>query len=239
MNIFYAPEIQQDFVILDENESGHAVRVLRMSAGDKAILLDGKGHIYSVVVDEHHPKRCRLKITNTEFHPAKGIQLHIGIAPVKMNDRMEWFLEKATELGISKITPLLCSHSERKNINEDRFQKVIIAAMKQSMNTRLPELEPLISFSDFIIKYSGGYIAHCMNDHSRLGITGMQPENGTIRVLIGPEGDFTAQEVENANKAGYKGLSLGESRLRTETAGLMVCAGVRLMNESDPGTSKP
>lgn len=236
MNVFYAPETNDDSVTLDENESGHAVRVLRMAVGDQAILLDGKGNIHSTVIEENHPKRCRLKITGSEFHPAKGIQLHLGIAPVKMNDRMEWLLEKATEIGISKITPLLCSRSERKNINDERFRKVMVSAMKQSMNPWLPELEPMISFSEFISRYKEGYIAHCMDRPDKTGISAMKPANNMLRVLIGPEGDFTLQETESAMQAGYQGLSLGESRLRTETAGLLVCAAVRLMNESGGGS---
>lgn len=236
MNVFYSPEAKDDSVILDENESGHAVRVLRMEPGDQAILFDGKGNIHRTVIEENHPKRCRLKITGTEFHPARGIQLHIGIAPVKMNDRMEWFLEKATEIGVSTITPLLCSRSERKNINDERYKKVLVSAMKQSMNPWLPVLEPMTEFSEFISRYKGGYIAHCMTGIDRTGITGMTSDNNKILVLIGPEGDFTLQEAESAMKAGYKGLSLGESRLRTETAGMMVCAAVRLMNESGTGS---
>lgn len=236
MNVFYAPEINDDSTTLDENESGHAVRVLRMTVGDHAILLDGKGNIYQTVIDENHPKRCRLKITGSEFHPSKGIQLHLGIAPVKMNDRMEWLLEKATEIGISKITPLLCSRSERKNINDERFKKVIISAMKQSMNPWLPELEPMVSFGEFISRYKDGYIAHCMNHPDKTGVTAMKAENNILRVLVGPEGDFTVQETESAMKSGFKALSLGESRLRTETAGILVCAAVRLINESGAGT---
>jgi 16S rRNA (uracil1498-N3)-methyltransferase len=232
MNIFYSTARQQDHVLLDENESGHAVRVLRMPVGEKAILFDGKGNIHTAVIEDNHPKRCLLRITGTEFHPAKAIQLHIGIAPTKMNERMEWFLEKATELGISRITPLLCSRSERKVINEDRFSKVVVAAMKQSMNPWLPVLDPMTSFSEFISQHQSGYIAHCISGLERNGISSIRPDHNIIRVLIGPEGDFTPEEVDLALKTGYLGLSLGESRLRTETAGLMICAAVRLTQDS-------
>ena len=239
MNVFYSTDPGPDFVVLDEVESGHAIRVLRMTAGEEVVVLDGKGHIHTAVIEEPHPKRCKLKITGSRFDPMQGIQLHIGIAPVKMNDRMEWFLEKATELGITSITPLLCSRSERKNINEERFKKVIVSALKQSMNPWLPDLEPMVTFQDYIRRHPGGYIAHCMEHPVRTGIGKLRPQQGIIRVLIGPEGDFTTQELDLAVEAGYAGLSLGASRLRTETAGLMVCAGVRLLNEAKPGTSNP
>ncbi len=228
MNVFYCSEIDNEIIALDESESLHATRVLRLLTGDKICILDGKGKkCIAEIVNPHH-KKCECKIIEQAIVPPKTFHLHIAIAPTKMNDRMEWFLEKATEIGIDEITPVICNRSERRQTNHDRFEKVLIAAMKQSMNPWLPILNPQIDFNKFIELHPNGFIAHC-NDSPKHPLKEKLPAKGEINLLIGPEGDFTMEEVNLAALAGWIPVSLGESRLRTETAGVVACHTVNLL----------
>ena len=230
--IFYAKEINGLRYTLNEEESAHAVRVLRLKTGDTITLTDGRGNIYRATIIEAHHKRCETEIV--EQHAEYGkcpYRLHIGIAPTKNIERLEWFIEKATEIGIDEITPLLCERSERKQVNDERLQRVMIAAMKQSQKAYLPQLNELTAFDKWLKTQNTGnrFIAHCNEDDMQsLKVAYQQGLDATI--AIGPEGDFSLQEVMQATDCGFKGVSLGASRLRTETAGVIACHSVFFMN---------
>jgi len=232
--IFFTPDIYGWRYTLNEEESAHVVRVLRLKAGDELTLVDGRGGLYRAKIDGVHHKRCEVVIL--EHHPDYGnrpYRLHIGIAPTKNIDRFEWFVEKATEIGIDEITPLLCEHSERKQVNSERLQRVMIAAMKQSQKAYLPQLNEMILFEKWLKTNSSqhGYIAHCATgDRQSLRIAYQAGQDAVI--AIGPEGDFSLQEIKQAFDCGFIGITLGTSRLRTETAGVVACNCVYLMNES-------
>ena len=223
MNLFYIPTITPDAIqiTLSEEESKHACRVLRLTTGDKIMLLDGKGGTYLSEIEHAHPKHCNVSILDFQFEEKDPKSIHIAIAPTKNIERIEWFLEKTTELGIDEITLLLCKNSERKQIKEDRLEKILISAMKQSKRTYLPKLNTLISFKDFIIQQTSGALCHCYEDSKTTLKDVFKPVNYPI--LIGPEGDFSLEEIEAAKKAGYDFVTLGKNRLRTETAGLYAC----------------
>lgn len=230
MQIFYSPVIEQNETVLDETESKHAVRVLRLNAGSQVSLYNGSGSIFLGEIIDAHPRRCRVRILETvHVEKIKAFRLHMAIAPTKNIDRLEWFFEKATEIGIDEITPLLCEHSERKILKTDRLEKKLISAMKQSGNAFLPRLNQLTPFADFT-KKSGSvqkFIAHC-HPGEKPHLKNVLGNAGEILVLIGPEGDFSEPEVEMAKANGFREISLGSSRLRTETAGLVACMIVHL-----------
>ena len=202
-------------------ESKHACKVLRMQEGQNLSIVNGKGSVYTAKITVPNPKECVVKIITVHHQKPTNFEIHIAIAPTKNIDRFEWFLEKSTELGINKITPLLCSNSERKNIKMDRLNKVLIAAMKQSKRFYLPELSQAVQFDDFIKNNPNGLIAHCYDDNKTSLQSVIKPINCPI--LIGPEGDFTEKEVEMALINGFTSVNLGNTRLRTETAGLYAC----------------
>lgn len=224
-----------DAFMLDEGESKHAVRVLRLTQGDEVRLIDGRGGYYEAEIRDAHPKRVVLQILSVqESYQPLPYQLHIAIAPTKNMERIEWFIEKATEIGISEITPLICDRSERKEIKTERLEKVAIAAMKQSLKARLPVIHQPIRFSPFAQALSSEevgkrFIAHC--EEGPKGWINQETAPGdTILVLIGPEGDFSPEEIALATAKGFLPISLGEARLRTETAGVAVCMEVSLLN---------
>ncbi|TXI85693.1 MAG: 16S rRNA (uracil(1498)-N(3))-methyltransferase [Crocinitomicaceae bacterium] len=223
MNLFYIPEVKPDTktIVLSEEESKHACRVLRLKVGDQLRLLDGVGGSYVAEIADDHPKHCQVSIVSYTFEQPAEQEIHIAIAPTKNNERLEWFLEKATELGITEVSLVVCSNSERKQVKEERFEKILIAAMKQSQRTYLPRLNGLISFKDFLRKHPQGAIAHCYAGEKKAIKDVMKPSNYPI--LIGPEGDFSREEVDAALQLGYDVVSLGTNRLRTETAGLYAC----------------
>lgn len=233
MQLFYVPNSSGAEVILDETESKHAVKVLRLSAGDKVQLIDGKGGFYEAEIADPHPKKCRLSITKTilEFGK-KNFHLHIAIAPTKNTDRLEWFLEKATEIGIDEITPLLTEHSERKVLKTERLEKILVSAMKQSLKAYLPKLNELTPFHEFIkqAKETHRFIAHC-EDGEKPHLKNRVQAKTDCLVLIGPEGDFSPEEISLAKEQGFTEISLGTARLRTETAGIAACHIVNLANE--------
>lgn len=234
MHLFYTPDITDQSYTLNEDESKHCIRVLRMQAGDKVNLIDGKGGFYTAVIEEANPKKCVLHIIKSEKEYGKrNTFLHLGIAPTKNTDRIEWFLEKATELGIDKITPLNCEHSERVVIKHDRLHKVIVSAAKQSIKAYLPELDELKSFKEFIsIPFEGQkYIAHCEDNSEKKHLTEVYKAGQNILILIGPEGDFSKEEIDLAQQSGFIPVSLSNSRLRTETAALMAVAMINSINK--------
>lgn len=233
MHIFYTPDIAGNNYTLNETESKHCIRVLRLKLDDEIILVDGKGGYFTAQIIDPNPKRCAVKVIKSELDfGLQSFQVHIAIAPTKNIERIEWFLEKATEIGINQITPLLCRFSERKGIKTDRLDKVMVSAMKQSLKAYLPHIDALTKFNDFISQPFEGqkFIAHCDEQHRDL-LKMMILPNLNYLILIGPEGDFSSEEIKMAIEAGFLPVSLGNSRLRTETAGVVACHTFNLLNE--------
>ena len=234
MQLFYSETltIDSDTYTLPKDESKHVVRVLRKKIGDTIYLTNGKGFLFHAVVEEENSNKCRLQIESYTYQEPRDYELHLAVAPTKLNDRFEWFLEKATEIGITEITPLLCDHSERKVIKEERFIKIIQSAMKQSLHYHLPILHPLTSFTDFVkqCEVSNTYIAHCEELKKDSLKNNLKPRK-SYTILIGPEGDFSTTEIELALQLGITPVSLGTSRLRTETAAVVACHSVAFINE--------
>ncbi len=230
MNIFYAPDIAVAH-FLPEEESSHCIRVLRMRAGCEVTIADGKGSFFKAVIVDANPKKCSVNILERRRDEPKDFYVHIAIAPTKSIDRFEFFLEKATEIGIDEITPLLCEHSERKAVKRERLEKVLVSSMKQSLRSALPRLNEMTSFQELIVKkYSGKkFIAHLSPDSARLKDICKKNENAFV--LIGPEGDFSQKELNLALKNGFGPVRLGPSRLRTETAGIVACEIINMINE--------
>ena len=236
MQLFYNPDINSSITefIFDKIESKHIVRVLRKKEGDILFITNGKGFLFKVQIIIANDKKCLVQIISFEEKDKNwNYNLHIAIAPTKMNDRFEWFLEKSTEIGIDEITPIICDNSERKIIKLERMQKVLVSAVKQSLKYHLPKLNPPIKFSDLIKKDLKGIklIAHCENSEKNT-LKNHIKDKKNITVLIGPEGDFSLKEIEIALQHNFIPLSLGKSRLRTETAGIVVCNAVSIINES-------
>lgn len=233
MQLFYVPNISGAEVILDETESKHAIRVLRLNAGTLVQIIDGKGGFYIAEISDANPKKCRLRIIESkqEFGK-KDFKLHIAIAPTKNIDRFEWFLEKATEIGIDEITPLLSEHSERKTVKPDRLEKILVSAIKQSLKAYLPKLNELTTFKDLVLNATEPqrFIAHCEEGEKPHFKNRVQKGTDCL-LLIGPEGDFGPEEILFAKQNGFTEISLGTARLRTETAGVVACHIVNLANE--------
>lgn len=232
MHLFYIPDISNNNILLPQEESVHCIRVLRLKIGDIVYLTNGLGGLYKTKIIIDHPKKCILQIVESKEEVGKkDFKIHIAVAPTKNINRFEWFLEKATEIGIDEITPLLCTHSERKIIKPDRLNKVITAAMKQSLKAYHPVLKEINSFKNFIQTAVADqkFIAYC-SDTYKDHLKDKYLKGKSAIVLIGPEGDFSPEEVELAIKNGYQPISLGPSRLRTETAAVVACHTVNLVN---------
>jgi 16S rRNA (uracil1498-N3)-methyltransferase len=233
MHIFYTPDITQNTYTLNEEESKHCVRVLRLTVGTIVNLVDGKGGFYTAEITSDNPKKVSLSIlkVETEFHK-RNHYLHVAVAPTKNIDRIEWFLEKATELGIDEITPIITDRSERKIVKEDRLNKVITSAVKQSIKAYHPKLNDAISFDAFLKQPFEGakLMAHCIDEGEKRYISQLVAPHQKYLILIGPEGDFTPEEVNLALNKGFKALTLGDNRLRTETAALAVCFEINYLN---------
>ncbi len=233
MHIFYIPQISGNSIVLPEDESKHCVRVLRLGIGDIIHIVDGQGALLTCSITDAHPKRCAVEVTSAQHEFGKrNFNLHIAIAPTKNIDRFEWFLEKATEIGIDEITPLLCEHSERKSVNLDRMERVVTAAMKQSIKAYMPKLNPLTPFNDLVnnSSYSHNLIAYC-GDFNEPHAKTLIEKGNSILFLIGPEGDFSPAELDLAQQNGFLTTGLGPSRLRTETAGVVACTIANLRNQ--------
>jgi len=233
MHIFYTPDITYNTYTLNEEESKHCVRVLRLTPGSIVNLVDGKGGFYTAEITSDNPKKVSLSIlkVETEFHK-RNHYLHIAVAPTKNIDRIEWFLEKATELGIDEVTPIITDRSERRVVKEDRLNKVITSAVKQSIKAYHPKLNDAITFDAFLKEPFDGnkLIAHCIDNGEKQYISNLITPHQKYLVLIGPEGDFTPDEVNLALNKGFKALTLGDNRLRTETAALSVCFEINYLN---------
>jgi 16S rRNA (uracil1498-N3)-methyltransferase len=234
MQLFYTPDIDSDEYTLSKDESRHCVQVLRKKLGDTIHLIDGKGGFYKASLIIDNPKSCTLKIESVNRNFGKSdVHVHIAIAPTKKNERFEWFLEKATEIGINEITPIICEHSERKVIKLERMNKILIAAMKQSQRAYLPKLNEPISFESFVTDKNNSecFIAHCKHEDEKKYLKSALNKGANSLILIGPEGDFSSKEIELATKQGFSTVSLGESRLRTETAAIVSCHTINLINQ--------
>ncbi len=232
MHLFYTPNINSDTFILNEEESRHCIRVLRLQRGAVVQLVDGEGGFYTAVIEDPHPKKTALKILDVQQQFSRRNHfLHIAVAPTKNIERLEWFLEKATEIGIDEVSLLICEHSERKDLKTARLNKVITAAMKQSQKAYHPRLNEAVKFRDFIERASAShkYIAHCMESEKTTLKEGFTLYSDYL-VLIGPEGDFSPAEIGCALEAGYAAISFGKSRLRTETAALEACFEINFLN---------
>ena len=232
MHFFYTPDILQTNE-LPELEAQHCVRVLRLKEGDTIRLTDGKGHFYDAVITLANLKHCKVEITKTIPEvPSWNCNIEIALAPTKNIDRTEWFVEKATEIGINKIDFLKCRYSERKDIKLSRIEKITVSAMKQSMKATLPELQDMTDFKKIITRDFSGqkFIAHCYSGEKKLLCEAYEPQ-GDALILIGPEGDFSEEEVALATEHGFRAISLGDSRLRTETAALVACQTIHTVNQ--------
>jgi 16S rRNA (uracil1498-N3)-methyltransferase len=233
MHIFYTPDLDSTNFTLNEEESKHCSKVLRLGLGDHIHLIDGKGGLYEAEISSIGKKNVQLKVVNQQLEFGKrNHHLHIAVAPTKNIDRLEWFLEKATEIGIDEITPIICDRSERKVIKEERLGKVITSAVKQSLTAYHPKLNEAISFNELLKQEYVGerLIAHCVDDGSKHFINELVTKHQSYLILIGPEGDFTPAEITSALENGYKPVTLGNTRLRTETAALAACFEVNYIN---------
>lgn len=233
MHLFYTPDIEAETYQLSEEESKHASRVLRLVEGDEVILTDGRGNWITSQIIDAHQKRCMVKVITkeTNYHP-KPYHLKMVVAPTKNISRFEWFLEKATEIGIDEITPLLSEHSERKEVKLKRLEKVVTSAMKQSLKAWHPQLNEMTSFSKIMEDNFEGkkFIAYCEADKEERMEKYLNPGEKAI-ILIGPEGGFSPEEIEQAKNNGYLPISISQSRLRTETAAITACHSVAFINK--------
>ena len=227
MQLFYSSIIEKTVNIPSE-ENKHLVKVLRKNINDQIHLIDGKGYLYTGRIIKQDKNNSEVEIIKKEKKEKNhNYYLHIAISPTKNISRFEWFLEKATEIGIDEITPIICHRSERQKINKDRSERILISSIKQSLKFHLPKLNDPISYNDFIKQKINGdkFIAHCLETKKEKLSNSI---NKICTILIGPEGDFTEEEINLAKDHGYKPLSLGSSRLRTETAGIVATHSVNL-----------
>lgn len=235
MQLFYNSEVKEGDkeVVFPREESRHIVKVLRKNAGDELKITNGRGWIFTTEIISEDQNHCIAKILHSEKEAPAPYHLHMAVAPTKMNDRYEWFLEKATEIGVQEITPVICDHSERKVVKLNRFERVIQSALKQSLHARFPILNEPVSFADFISEEREGqkFIAHCEEDKEKNLLSKQLKKGSRLTVLIGPEGDFSSKEINAAKDNGWTPVSLGNSRLRTETAAIVACHTAALLNE--------
>lgn len=231
MIIFYAPCLSICSE-LPEEESGHVVRVLRHTVGDEIDVVDGNGMWYHCRIASAHPKHCSVEILSSHSDSHWPYRVELAIGPTKNLDRMEWWLEKSVEIGLDRFVPLRCRFSERKELKTERLRKIAIAAMKQSLKATLPQIDEMTDFKRFIEEPFDGqkFIAHCMDNQPRHLLSHLVQKGRDVRILIGPEGDFSQDEVSFALQNGYLPISLGDQRLRTETAALVSVHTVHLIN---------
>jgi len=234
MQIFYAPGIKGDTYVLDEKESKHCIRVLRMAKGTAVKLIDGKGNLYEGIISKPDAKECLITVGRviSDFEK-RPYRLHIAVSPLKNSDRFEWFIEKSVEIGIDEITPVICKNTEKQTVKHERINNIIISAMKQSLKANLTVFNKICSFESFINnRFTGGkYIAHCNAEIERKVLSKVYSKGDDAVILIGPEGDFTDEETKLSITKGYRSVHLGSSRLRTETAGIAACHSIYLLNQ--------
>ena len=234
MQLFYTPDITPGSAtfFFDKEESRHIVKVLRKKEGDTVHITNGKGFLFTSQITFANEKKCEVCITAEQFFEPMPYRLHLAVAPTKLNDRYEWFLEKAVEIGVTEITPIICEHSERSSFKGDRFEKIIHSAMKQSLQYHMPVLHEPVPYAAFVQQQRDGllFIAHCEETDKKLLKTELQPKQ-PVTLLIGPEGDFSTKEISQALGLGYVPVSLGNTRLRTETAAIVAAHSVAFVNE--------
>jgi 16S rRNA (uracil1498-N3)-methyltransferase len=234
MQVFYAPDIAADLYTLDERESKHVVRVLRMKKGNEVKLIDGRGNLYEGIITDPDPAKCMIKIERViPGFEKRYYSLHIAISPLKNPDRFEWFIEKSVEIGIDEITPVICRNTEKHSIKTERVNNLVISAMKQSLKASATVLNNIMTFSDFINNDHPGtmMIAHCSRDGKLNSIKDVYKKGEKAVILIGPEGDFSNEEIRTSTNKGYIPVHLGMSRLRTETAGVAACHSIYFINQ--------
>ena len=230
MHLFYFPDLSGDLIALDEDESKHAIRVLRLQKGDSVALVDGKGLRAEATVEDDHAKRCTLLIQRRHSEPTgRNFRLHVAVAPTKNADRLEWFVEKATEIGIDRITLIQCDHSEKEKVKTERLEKLAVSAMKQSQQSWLPEIHGVMPLRELIENNEATqkFIAHC-EESEKHALQSQVKHQGEILILIGPEGDFSEEEISFALQNGFHPVNLGDTRLRTETAALYAVVSAHL-----------
>ncbi|WP_298138280.1 16S rRNA (uracil(1498)-N(3))-methyltransferase [Flavobacterium sp.] len=234
MQLFYNQHIKETDTsfVFDKEESKHIIKVLRKKESDILFVTNGLGFLFKTNISLASDSKCTVNVVSFEKQETPKFNLHLAVAPTKMNERYEWFLEKVTEIGIQEITPIICEHSERKVIKIDRFQKIIESAMKQSLHYYMPKLNEPITFKDFLKKKIDGqkFIAHC-EETDKKSLKSELKSNSDVTILIGPEGDFSVKEIQLALDNDYNPVSLGNTRLRTETAAVVACHSVVYTNE--------
>lgn len=233
MQLFYSELVNENNIILDEQDSKHCSKVLRMQPNDELMITDGKGFLYKTKILDNHPKKTVLQIIEKKHHEKRNFSLHIAVAPTKNIARIEWMLEKATEIGIERITPIICENSERKVVKTERLHKIIVSAAKQSLKFNFPIIDDEVKFKQFISKDFGSaekFMGWCDNSVEK-SLKEAYNLGSSAVILIGPEGDFTPEEVELAKSKGFQPIMMGKSRLRTETAALVACHTINLLNE--------
>ena len=233
MNVFYIKGAKEGLITMPEEESKHCVKVLRMTEGERFCVTDGEGSLYDAELVDALPKHATVNLTNKrKGYDHWSFNLEIAIAPTKLNERTEWFLEKATEIGIDRVRLFTSYHSERRAANVERFQKVMIAAMKQSIKSRLPKIDDLVPFDKLVKQpFEGQKFIAWIDDNVKDCLCDLYQKGENALILIGPEGDFSPEEVALAKENGFVPVSLGDARLRTETAAMVACHTVQLMNQ--------
>lgn len=233
MNVFYLPTAQLGIISFPEDESKHIVKVLRMKEGDCFCVTDGNGSLFDAELVDAHPKRAAANLTNQRNgYDIRDFKLSIAIAPTKLNERTEWFLEKATEIGIDEVKLFASYHSERRAANVERFKKIVVAAMKQSVKSKMPVVEDIVSFEKLVKQdFDGQKFIAWIDDDVKEQLCDLYKKGENVMVLIGPEGDFSKEEVQLAKDNGFVPVSLGKARLRTETAAVVACHTVQLINQ--------
>ncbi|WKB80755.1 16S rRNA (uracil(1498)-N(3))-methyltransferase [Cellulophaga lytica] len=233
MQLFYNSTLDNSIsqFVFPPEESKHIVKVLRKVEGDELYITNGNGYLFTAKIMVADVKKCKAQITSKEKKHRPMHWLHVAVAPTKMNDRFEWFLEKATEIGVDEITPIICDHSERKILKLERMEKVLQSAMKQSLQTYLPKLNAPIPYTEFVQKEHKDllFIAHC-EEEEKVELKRRVAADKDVTILIGPEGDFSSNEIKQAYENGFIPVSLGKNRLRTETAAIVACATVAMIN---------
>lgn len=234
MQLFYQPLLAKGHYVLDAEESRHCVRVLRKKAGDTIHLVDGQGAFYEARIRQADVSACTFSVLSTHPEPDQGYRIHLAIAPTKNADRLEWFVEKAVEIGIDEISLLVCDNSERKKLKTDRLVRKAVSAMKQSVKATLPPIHEPVKYSQFLQRTPAEahkFVAYVSDSDSPIPhLLRAAPRHQPYTVLVGPEGDFSPAEIEQAQRAGFQAISLGTARLRTETAGIIACHTLHLVN---------
>lgn len=229
---FYSPDIEEK-LHLSEEESAHCCRVLRMKEGEEIRVTDGRGNIFCCRIEKAHPKKAEISILEKNKVSSRNYSLTLAVAPTKHSDRMEWMVEKAEEIGVDKIVLLKCERSERKKINIDRLRRIMISAMNQSLSARLPQIEEMTDFKNFIENQGTDFqkfFGYCSDEFLRKEFVKECNPGGHVVIMIGPEGDFTQKEVDFAIHHGFKPVTFGDKRLRTETAAIFGVCAVAVIN---------